>query len=116
MTAPVHTVERDLSLRECREKLEHWEISGAPVVVSCGEVEGVVSRRDIEGAARDDDLDLPVAARMSHEVCSIDSEASLEEALRMMTEHDIGRLPVMEEGRLVGIVSRTDVRANLYDA
>ncbi|AGA33014.1 CBS domain containing membrane protein [Thioalkalivibrio nitratireducens DSM 14787] len=43
-----------------------------------------------------------------HDVYSIGPEASVFEALRMMADHEIGALPVLENGRLVGLISERD--------
>ncbi|MFB6373168.1 MAG: CBS domain-containing protein [Bradymonadaceae bacterium] len=113
MTAPVETISRDLSLEQCRQRLDRWGVSGAPVMRD-EDLEGIVSRRDIDRAAAGDRLDLPVSSHMSQEPVTVGPDLSLEDALETMTERDIGRLPVLEEGRVVGIVSRTDILACLY--
>jgi CBS domain-containing protein len=46
---------------------------------------------------------------MSSPIFSIKSEASLTEALELMRKHDIGRITVVDEGNLVGIVDRNDL-------
>ncbi len=114
MSSPVETIPRDMSLGECRERLTHWGVTGAPVMRD-SEIEGIVSRRDVERAAEEDRLELPVSSHMSHEPVTIAPDASLEAALERMTERDIGRLPVVADGRLVGIVTRTDLLEHLYD-
>jgi tRNA nucleotidyltransferase (CCA-adding enzyme) len=114
MTSPIETIDRELSLGEALERLDHWDVSGAPVLDG-DRLEGIISRRDLEPASKEGRLDLPVSSHMSHEPITIDPEASLEHALDEMTEHDIGRLPVLEGGRLVGIVTRTDVLEHLYE-
>ncbi|MBI4962890.1 MAG: CBS domain-containing protein [Desulfomonile tiedjei] len=47
---------------------------------------------------------------MSTNVITIDVKATLQDAINMMMEHDIGLLPVMEEGKLVGVVTDRDVK------
>jgi acetoin utilization protein AcuB len=47
---------------------------------------------------------------------TVDDDATLETAATIMHDHDVSRLPVVHDGRLVGIVSRTDIlRAILID-
>ena len=115
MTSPIETLDRDLPLRAALDHLERRNISGAPVLDD-GRLEGVISRRDLEPARDQDRLDLPVSSHMSHEPITIAPDTSLEVALERMTEHDIGRLPVLEDDRLLGIVTRTDVIDHLYGA
>jgi len=59
-------------------------------------------------------LELPVTSHMSGNLRTVGPDAPLEEALAAMTEADVGRLPVLRDERLVGIVSRTDVLRALY--
>jgi signal-transduction protein with cAMP-binding, CBS, and nucleotidyltransferase domain len=56
-----------------------------------------------------------VTAVHTAEVRSIDPQASLEELMRLMTEHRIRHLPVVDDGRLCGIVSIGDVVKNRID-
>ena len=52
---------------------------------------------------------MPVRNIMKKEVYSVSPEDSLEEASSMMVRHRVNRLPVVENGRLVGIVARSDI-------
>jgi len=113
MSSPVRTVVPTLPLRELEGCLAEWRHSGVPVMEG-GEIQGIVSRRDIEKARRDERLHLPVSSCMSSQVRTIEPEATLETALEAMTEADIGRLPVVDGGRLVGIITRTDLTRILY--
>jgi len=113
MSSPVQTVAHDTSLKEFSRCLERWGVHGMPVLRQ-GQVVGVVSRRDVEQAERRGDWAIPVAGFMSQRVISASPEEPLSEALKRMTEHDIGRLPVLDEGALVGIISRSDALRRLY--
>jgi tRNA nucleotidyltransferase (CCA-adding enzyme) len=84
--------------------------------VEGGRVVGIVSRRDVAAAEKQGKLDRTVAGRMTRAVISIGPDAPLEDALARMEEHDVGRLPVIEDGRLLGILTRTDVLRALYGA
>ena len=113
MSSPVQFIERDLSLEEAKALLCKWHYTGAPVLRD-GELEGVISLRDIERAESNGNLDLPVSSHMSHGAKVIDAEEPLEDALEKLTQEDVGRLPVCTEGRLIGIVTRTDLIRHLY--
>lgn len=113
MSSPVRTVSPDHSLARLREELPTWGHTGVPVTRD-GALVGVISRFDVERAAREGRLHLPAASCMGHPVRTIDADAPLEEALESMVRHGVGRLPVLRHGVLVGIVTRSDVRSALY--
>jgi len=53
---------------------------------------------------------------MSHKVIDISPGSSVMEAVRLMVKRDIGRLPVVDKGKLVGIITRSDaIRYYYYD-
>jgi CBS domain-containing protein len=85
---------------------------GALLVVENGLMVGIFTERDyarkiiLMGRAS---LDTPVEEIMTKDMVTIDSEQTIEECLELMTKHRIRHLPVMEHGRLVGMVSMRDV-------
>jgi tRNA nucleotidyltransferase (CCA-adding enzyme) len=113
MSSPVQTLPHDTTVREAQELLERFGISGVPVLRE-GVLDGVISRRDLQKAIRGGRDHLPISSCMSHQVQSIDPEEPVEDALEMMTEADIGRMPVLADDRLIGIVTRTDLIDRLY--
>lgn len=125
MSSPVQPIDRDITLAEAKELLERWNYSGAPVRAAglqpgsspCDgkNLEGIISRRDIERAEAAGNLDLPVASHMSHEVVTISEDEPIEDALEIMTRKDVGRLPVYSGERLVGILTRSDVLRRIYE-
>jgi tRNA nucleotidyltransferase (CCA-adding enzyme) len=77
-------------------------------------LEGIISRRDIERADAAGKLDLPVASHMTHEVAVIAQDEPVEDALELMTRRDVGRLPVFDGARMVGVITRSDILRRLY--
>jgi len=114
MSSPVRTVGPDTPLPELASSLREWGHTGAPVVVD-GQLVGVVSRRDVERAQREGRGHLAVKSCMAHRVSSIGPDAPLQEALEQMQTHNIGRLPVLDGTRVIGILSREDVLGYLYE-
>lgn len=126
MSAPVHSVSPATGLKDVARALERHGISGAPVVDD-GRVVGVVSQADLvrfeqrgerePGRRRRLMRQLsrrsspPRTARdaMSEPPVTVDPHTSAVGAAWLMTEQDVTRLPVVERGRLVGIVTRTDL-------
>ena len=84
-----------------------------------GEVIGVVTDRDIacRAVARGmNPLDTPVRAVMTSEPYTISENAALTDAVALMEEHRVRRLPVTRDAHLIGIVSQADLIQNLpYD-
>ena len=114
MSSPVRTVPPDMPLSELAHSLQEWGHTGAPVVQG-GTLVGVISRRDIERAQREGRGKLAVKSCMAHHVRSVGPGAPLTEALDQMTTYNIGRLPVLDGPRVVGILSREDVLGYLYE-
>ena len=73
---------------------------------------GVITDRDITMrvvAQAADPQRTPVGDVCSRDVISVAPESDLEEALQLMARHQVRRLPVVENGRLVGIVAQADI-------
>ncbi len=113
MSYPVRTVTPETSVEEAIRVMLRYGHNGL-VVTRNGKVVGIVSRRDLEKARRHGRGNKPVAHYMSHGVISVNPDTPLESIRRLMVDHDVGRLPVVEKGELVGIVTRTDVLRALH--
>lgn len=75
-------------------------------------VAGILSERDIVRVIADDGaaaLDQPVSAVMTAEVFTCDPTTTIEQLMATMTERRIRHIPVVAEGRLVGVISIGDV-------
>ncbi|OLN30239.1 CBS domain-containing protein [Desulfosporosinus metallidurans] len=108
MSYPVKTVTPETKLGEVEQMLLRYGHTGVPVTEDTCLV-GIISRRDVDKAIKHGLQHAPVKAFMTTKVTTVDVEAPLDEVQRLMVQHDIGRLPVVEDGNLVGIVSRSDV-------
>jgi CBS domain-containing protein len=108
----VATVAPDRSVREALALLAEHGI-GALVVSAGGDaVDGIVSERDVVRALHasgPDVLDGPVSALMTADVHTCPPGASVHDLARTMTDHRVRHVPVVEDGRLLGIVSIGDV-------
>ena len=114
MSFPVHTVSQDTSMEETARLLRSKGCTGVPVVG--GEcLVGIISRRDFQRIRKESQLKAPVKAFMSPRVLTIEPGKSPMQAARLMIKHDVGRLPVVADGRILGIVTRSDVMTYFYD-
>lgn len=113
MSSPVKTVPVSTSMEEAGKIMLRYGHTGMPVVEG-DQMVGVISRRDVDKARIHDLGHAPVKGFMSTQVVAIDPQTPLAEVQKLMVEKDIGRLPVLEGGRLLGIVSRTDILRTLH--
>jgi len=82
------------------------------VVLESGNIKGIFSERDFTRAYATKErpsLDEPVSALMTHEVISVNPEASIDDCMILMTGHHIRHLPVVDNGVLVGLISIGDL-------
>jgi tRNA nucleotidyltransferase (CCA-adding enzyme) len=113
MTTPVKTIALYRTMEEAGRIMLRYGHTGMPVVDG-DKVIGMISRRDVDKAILHELGHAPVKGFMTTEVVSISPETPVSEVQKMVVENDIGRLPVVERGRLVGIVSRTDILRILH--
>ncbi|MEO1133164.1 MAG: CBS domain-containing protein [Cyanobacteria bacterium J06639_1] len=115
MSSPVRTVRPDLTIHEAQRVLLRYGHSGLSVVNDADELVGIVSRRDLDLALHHGFGHAPVKGYMTAPVRTIAPATTLDEIQTAMLKWDIGRLPVVESDRLLGIVTRTDVLRHLHD-
>lgn len=111
MTADPRTVDLGAPLAEAAVQMRDGDI-GAVLAVDGGEVKGIVTDRDIAVRAVAEGRDpatTPVSEICTSDVVTLTPDQSVDDALRLMQEHDVRRLPVVQEGRAAGIVSLGDV-------
>lgn len=108
MSSPVHTVAPDTLAADAVTLLRRYAIRHLPVLER-DQVVGVVTDRDLRGTAGD----TPIRAIMSHPVTVVSPRTGIDHAARLLFDQRIGCLPVVEDGRLVGILTQTDAVAAL---
>lgn len=134
MTVPVISIQPSAPINEAaRIMLEH-RVSGLPVVEADGSLVGIISEGDFlrrqeiktddktpswwqeffmrAGRAADEYVRSharTVSDVMTRKVLTLDQMMKLSDAVKLMDRHHIKRLPVVEDGRLIGILSRSDL-------
>lgn len=116
MTQAAVTDRPDDDLAAAARKM--WEQQTGSLLVLQGEdLVGIITERDVlRAVATGTPLDTPVSEVMSKELITVEPGTSLREAARIMTERWIRHLPVLEAGRLVGVVSQRDLAGVLAGA
>jgi CBS domain-containing protein len=119
MTPNPRTVEPSATVQEAAKVMRDEDVGPVPIVEN-GSVTGIVTDRDIVlnvVAEGKDVTSTPVSEIASGDLITVDPEQTLDEALRLMAQHQVRRLPVCEEdGRLVGIVAQADIARQSDDA
>lgn len=113
MSSPVRTIRPVTQIKDAHRILLRYGHSGLSVVDDQGQLVGVISRRDIDLALHHGLGHAPVNGHMTTQIITIAPTTPLAEMQALMVAHDIGRLPVVESGQLLGIVTRTDVLRQL---
>ncbi len=115
MSSPVRTIRPDITIEQAQRILFRYGHSGLSVVNESDRLVGVISRRDLDLALHHGFSHAPVKGYMSRNLKTIVPDTSLPEIESLMVTYDVGRLPVIEAGELIGIVTRTDVLRQLHD-
>lgn len=114
MSFPVFSVSPDTSMKKVSLILREKGCTGVPVVDN-DRLVGIISRRDFRKIRKESQLKAPVRAFMSDHAIAVEPESSPMHAAQIMVKHDIGRLPVIKDGKIVGIITRSDAMNFFYD-
>ena len=115
MSSPVRTIRPDVTIEQAQRILFRYGHSGLSVVDEKDSLVGIISRRDLDLAIHHGFDHAPVKGYMSRNLKTITPDTPLPEIESLMVTYDVGRLPVLEVGELIGIVTRTDVLRQLHD-
>jgi CBS domain-containing protein len=116
MTEAALTDRPDDTLQQAAAKMREQQ-TGSLLVLDSDQLVGIVTERDVLNAvATETPLETPIADVMSKDLITVEPGTSLREAAAIMTERWIRHLPVLDGGRLVGIVSQRDLAGVLAGA
>jgi CBS domain-containing protein len=120
MTHPPITANAQTTLKAAAALMLQHSISGLPVLSAFGELVGMITEGDLLrglGPRPDSDLkpqdERTVAELMSLDAIFVTPDAPLSEVVTTMDTYHVKRVPVLSQGKLVGIVSRADVLRTL---
>jgi tRNA nucleotidyltransferase (CCA-adding enzyme) len=114
MSSPVRTIRPETTIAAAQRILLRYGHSGLSVVNDQDQLVGIISRRDLDIAFHHGFSHAPVKGYMTTNLKTITPTTVLPEIEALMVTYDIGRLPVLQAGQLVGIVTRTDVLRQLH--
>jgi Predicted signal-transduction protein containing cAMP-binding and CBS domains len=114
----VYSVPPDATVLDAIKMMAEKNV-GALLVIKEGQVVGVLSERDytrnvvLKGRSS---KDTPVREIITGKVISVSSDHTVEECMRLMTEHRIRHLPVVENGKILGVISIGDLVNSIISA
>ena len=108
MSAPVATVPANLPLSKVIEMMYSSKHLGFPVIERDTLV-GMITLADVNRTSSIDREAMQVKDVMTRDVIVLPPTAPVMDALRIMSTRNIGRIPIVQEDRIVGIVTRTDI-------
>ena len=108
--APYVLNERETAVDAARI-MKNKDVGDVLVRADDGTLRGIVTDRDlvVRCLAGGKDGQTPLAELCTESVSTLEAEASIEEAVRMMRDHAVRRIPIVDHGELVGIVSIGDL-------
>lgn len=112
MTENVEALREEDSLQTAAERLAQHDVGALPVCDDQHHVRGIVTDRDIvvHGIAQGKDpRRTSVGEIVTSNPVTVGPEESVERVTAIMAERQIRRIPVVEDGRLVGIISQADI-------
>lgn len=124
MTPEPLTCRPDDHVMDAAARMQQHHVRHLPVVDGDERVIGMLADRDIRTAVGDPDRwmddvtpgleELRVSSAMSSPAITVEADAPVGEVARCLVELEVGALPVVEDGRLVGIVSYIDILRALH--
>jgi tRNA nucleotidyltransferase (CCA-adding enzyme) len=108
MTKEVFTLNENSSVMNASIYMEEINHTGLPVLNNEGKITGFFGLRDIMKARRASQMHSPVSAYMIKNVVSSHPDITMREVERLFYKHRVGHIPVLEDNKLVGIVTRWD--------
>jgi tRNA nucleotidyltransferase (CCA-adding enzyme) len=108
MSAEVRAIGEDWDLMKASLFLEEINHGGAPVVTPEGRLSGFLTLRDIMKGRRAGEMHAPVRGYMTRRVITARPGDTIAEIETLMFKNGIGHVPIIEDGQIRGLVTRTD--------
>lgn len=116
MSFPVRVAYAEMTIGEVNKIMERTGHNGLPIIEG-NKLVGIVTKKAVDKAMNHGLQNAPIKSIMSSKLIVVTPETPLNKVRQIMIENDIGRIPVVEHGILVGIITRTDVmRSSFSDA
>ncbi|MEJ2858955.1 MULTISPECIES: CBS domain-containing protein [Saccharothrix] len=117
MNAGVQCIKEDQSLLDAARMMRDLNVGSLPICGRDDRLHGIITDRDIvvRCVAEGRSCEEMKAGELSGHLHWVDADDDISHVLRQMEEHQIRRMPVIEEHRLVGMVSEADIARHLTE-
>ncbi|MFN2292061.1 MAG: CBS domain-containing protein [Anaerolineae bacterium] len=109
MSYGVQTMAPGTTVDDAAEEMLRYGYEGFPIVDERGEILGILTRREIDRARRLRLGNMPVSHYMTKGNIHVSPPDSVERLQQVMTQNGVGQVPVVDNGEIVGVVTRTDL-------
>jgi tRNA nucleotidyltransferase (CCA-adding enzyme) len=109
MSAPVISAGPEVTIREANELLTRYSITVLPVIDEEKRAIGLISRRVVEKSIHHGLGELPITEYMSTDFATLPPTATLADIQELIIGHRQRFIPVQEDGRIIGVITRTDL-------
>ena len=110
MSTEIITITEDATMKDVIKILVRRGITGLPVVSDDMELLGMVTEKDVLKALYNRDVQVnSVADLMTGDIVSFDENDDLIKVFKGLVENNFRRVPILSQGKLVGVISRTDI-------
>jgi CBS domain-containing protein len=116
MTQKVRTIKPTATVKQSASLMMKSKI-GSLIVVEDSRPEGIITEGDVSRAVAKglDPMRVQAKSIMSKPLITITGDLRVEEAARVMANANVKKLPVVEKGRLIGIITQTDIVGSSFD-
>jgi CBS domain-containing protein len=116
MTKDLVTIRPDATIKEAIDLLISKQISGLPVVDDERHLIGVITEFALLAMVYDEKVqNHPVSQHMTREVITVEADDPINRIADLCIVHRVRRLPVMKDGRMVGLIARRDVLRAMHE-
>jgi len=108
MSSPVKVALSQMSIEEVNKMMERTGHNGMPIVEE-NRLVGIVTKKAVDKAINHGLGNRPIKSIMTSKLVTVTPDTPVTKIRELMIEHNIGRIPVLENGILVGIITRSDI-------
>ncbi len=110
MTSTVITADENMLVTDVIKLLLRWHISGLPIVDSDGQLVGIITEHDVLNFALSGHAaDTEASEVMTKDVVTYSPDTLVVEVINYFAAHRVRRVPVVDGGKVVGVISRRDI-------